>query len=241
MLASETGVLEFPAENIERKGRLEPGRMFLVDTELGRIVEDEEIKDQICRKKAYGKWLRENKISLSDIEASPPTASAREHTSLLQRQKVFGYTQEDLRILMAPMAGAGDEPRGSMGTDTPLAVLSDRPQLMFAYFKQHFAQVTNPAIDPIREELVMSLKAYIGGEGNILFELPDQAQMLELPHPILSNQDLAKLRETPLSTVRTPPTLPMLYPVAEGGEGMKAALDELCRQASLAVLDGHGC
>ena len=240
VLASETGVLDFPAENIKRKGRLEPGRMFLVDTELGRIVEDEEIKDQICKKKAYGKWLRENKISLDDIEASPPTATAREHTTLLQRQKVFGYTQEDLKILMAPMAGAGDEPRGSMGTDTPLAVLSDRPQLMFAYFKQHFAQVTNPAIDPIREAMVMSLKAYIGGEGNILFELPDQAQMLELPDPILSNQDLAKLRETPLSTVRTPPTLPMLYPVAEGGEGLRAALDELCRQASLAVLDGHG-
>src|SRR5260221_5334176 len=127
-----------------------------------------------------------------------------------------------------------------MGTATPLAVLSDRPQLLFNYFKQHFAQVTNPAIDPIREAMVMSLKAYIGGEGNILFELPDQAQMLELPHPILSNQDLAKLRETPLSTVRTPPTLPMLYPVAEGGEGLKAALDELCRQASLAVLDGPG-
>ena len=239
VLGSETGVLEFPAENIERKGRLEPGRMFLVDTEKGRIVEDEEIKDEICRKKAYGKWIRENKIALADIEASPPTATAREHTTLLQRQKVFGYTQEDLRLLMAPMAGAGDEPRGSMGTDTPLAVLSDRPQLVFAYFKQHFAQVTNPAIDPIREAMVMSLKAYIGGEGNILFELPDQAQMLELPDPILSNQDLAKLRETPLSTLRTPPTLPMLYPVAEGGEGLKAALDELCRQASLAVLDGH--
>ena len=240
VLASETGVLDIPAENIERKGRLEPGRMFLVDTEKGRIVEDEEIKDEICRKKAYGKWLRENKISLDDIEASPPTATAREHTTLLQRQKVFGYTQEDLKLLMTPMASAGDEPRGSMGTDTPLAVLSDRPQLMFAYFKQHFAQVTNPAIDPIREAMVMSLKAYIGGEGNILFELPDQAQMLELPDPILTNQDLAKLRETPLGTVRTPPTLPMLYPVAEGGEGLKSALDELCRQASLAVLDGHG-
>jgi glutamate synthase domain-containing protein 2/glutamate synthase domain-containing protein 3 len=240
VLGSETGVLEFAPENIERKGRLEPGRMFLVDTEKGRIVEDEEIKDEICRKKAYGKWIRENKIALSDIEASPPTATAREHTTLLQRQKVFGYTQEDLKLLMGPMAAAGDEPRGSMGTDTPLAVLSDRPQLVFSYFKQHFAQVTNPAIDPIREAMVMSLKAYIGGEGNILFELPDQAQMLELPDPILSNQDLAKLRETPLSTVRTPPTLPMLYPVAEGGEGMKSALDELCRQASLAVLDGHG-
>ena len=141
---------------------------------------------------------------------------------------------------MAPMAEKGDEPRGSMGTDTPLAVLSDRPQLLFNYFKQHFAQVTNPAIDPIREELVMSLKAYIGGEGNFLFELPDQAQMLELPHPILTNSDLAKLRETHLQQVRMPPTIPMLYPVDEGGEGLKAAIDELCRQASLAVLNGYG-
>src|SRR6478736_6785138 len=183
--------------------------MFLVDTELGRIVEDEEIKDAVCKARPYGKWLSENKISLADIDASPPSATRREYASLVQRQKTFGYTQEDLGFLMAPMAQNGDEPRGSMGTDTPLAVLSDRPQLLFNYFKQHFAQVTNPAIDPIREELVMSLKAYIGGEGNILFELPDQAQMLELPHPILSNQDLAKLRETPLGTIRTPPTLPM--------------------------------
>jgi glutamate synthase (ferredoxin) len=240
VLASETGVLEFPPENIKRKGRLEPGRMFLVDTEQGRIVEDEEIKDDICKRKTYGKWLRDNKISLDEIEAVPPTATHREQASLLQRQKIFGYTQEDLRFLMAPMAEKGEEPRGSMGTDTPLAVLSDRPQLLFNYFKQHFAQVTNPAIDPIREELVMSLRAYIGGEGNILHELPDQAQMLELPQPILTNQDLAKLRETHLQQVRQPPTLPMLYPVAEGGSGLKAALDELCRRASLAVLGGHG-
>jgi hypothetical protein len=115
--------------------------MFLVDTEKGRIVEDEEIKDEICRGKPYGKWLRENKISLADIDVSPPTATGREYASLVQRQKTFGYTQEDLSFLMGPMANAGDEPRGSMGTDTPLAVLSDRPQLLFNYFKQHFAQV----------------------------------------------------------------------------------------------------
>jgi glutamate synthase (NADPH/NADH) large chain len=240
VLASETGVLDFPPENVERKGRLEPGRMFLVDTEKGRIVEDEEIKDEICKKKPYGRWIRENKISLSEIEVSPPTATRRETTTLLQRQKVFGYTQEDLSFLMAPMAEKGDEARGSMGTDTPLAVLSDEPQPLFNYFKQHFAQVTNPAIDPIREEMVMSLKSYIGGEDNLLQELPDHAQMLELPHPILTNEDLAKLRETHLQQVRQPPTLPMLYPVAEGGAGLKAALDELCRQASLAVLKGHG-
>ena len=238
--ASETGVLEFPAESIERRGRLEPGKMFLVDTELGRIVEDDEIKEQVCKSKPYGKWLRENKISLAEIDVAPPTATNREYASLIQRQKTFGYTQEDISFLMAPMAEKGDEPRGSMGTDTPLAVLSDRPQLLFNYFKQHFAQVTNPAIDPIREELVMSLKAYIGGEGSILSEGPDQAQMLELPHPILNNTDLAKLRETHLQQVRLPPTIPMLYPVEEGGDGLKAALDEVCRQTSQAILNGHG-
>ncbi len=239
VLASETGVLDIPPENVERKGRLEPGRMFLVDTEAGRIVEDEELKDEIARRKPYGRWLRENKIALSEIEVSPPTATRREHASLKQRQKAFGYTEEDVRLLMAPMAEKGEEATGSMGTDTPLAVLSDQPQLLFNYFKQHFAQVTNPAIDPIREELVMSLKQYIGGEAQLLVELPDHAQMLELERPVLTNQDLAKLRETHLQQVRQPPTLKMLYPVAEGGAGLKAALDELCRQASQAVHEGQ--
>jgi len=240
VLASETGVLDFAPENVKRRGRLEPGRMFLVDTERGCIVEDEEIKDQICRRKPYGKWIKENKIALDEIEASPPSATRREVTNLLERQKIFGYTQEDLRLLLAPMGEKGEEAVGSMGTDTPLAVLSDEPISLFNYFKQQFAQVTNPAIDPIREELVMSLKAYIGGEGNLLNELPDHAQMLELEGPILTNADLAKLRETPLQQVRVPPSLPMLYPVAEGAEGMKEALDELCRRASQAVLDGYG-
>jgi glutamate synthase (NADPH) large chain len=239
VLASETGVLDIPPENVERKGRLEPGRMFLVDTESGRIVEDEELKDEIAHRKPYGRWLRENKIALNEIEFSPPSATRREQASLLHRQKIFGYTEEDLRMLIAPMAEKGEEAVGSMGTDTPLAVLSDEPQLLFNYFKQHFAQVTNPAIDPIREELVMSLKQYIGGESALLLELPDHAQMLELEHPMLTNQEVAKLRETHLQQVRQPPTLKMLYPVAEGGAGLKAALDELCRQASEAVHDGQ--
>ncbi len=239
VLASETGVLEIPPENVERKGRLEPGRMFLVDTEEGRIVEDEELKEDIARRKPYGRWLRENKIALSQIDVSPPTATRRELASLVQRQNVFGYTEEDVRFLMAPMAEKGEEAIGSMGTDTPLAVLSDQPQLLYNYFKQHFAQVTNPAIDPIREELVMSLKQYIGGESALLLELPDHAQMLELDRPILTNEEIAKLRETHLQQVRQPPTLKMLYPVAEGGTGLKSALDELCRQASQAVHDGQ--
>ncbi len=239
ILASETGVLPFEPERIARRGRLEPGRMFLVDLDEGRIVEDRELKDRVCAQKPYGKWLRENKIQLSDLpEPSAPAEGPR--FSLATRQRLFGYTREDLSVLLSPMAIDGAEPVGSMGTDTPLAILSDEPQLLFSYFKQQFAQVTNPAIDPIREELVMSLKTYIGGEGNLLNELPDQAQMLELPHPLLSNADMTKLRTARLTHVRTPPTLPMVYPVAEGASGLKSALDELCRLASVAVLNSHG-
>jgi glutamate synthase domain-containing protein 2/glutamate synthase domain-containing protein 1/glutamate synthase domain-containing protein 3 len=239
VLGSETGVLSVAPENVERNGRLEPGRMFLVDLEEGRVVEDQEIKERISAQKPYGKWLRENKISLSELETPPVPSDPGRRLPLVTEQRMFGYTLEDLRLLMAPMAREGLEAVGSMGTDTPLAVLSDEPQLLFNYFKQHFAQVTNPAIDPIREELVMSLKSYIGGEGNVLFELPDQAQMLEVDQPILTDADLDKLRHAHLQQQRMPPTLPMLYRTADGGIGLKAALDELCRQASLAVLHGH--
>jgi glutamate synthase domain-containing protein 2/glutamate synthase domain-containing protein 1/glutamate synthase domain-containing protein 3 len=235
VMGSETGVLDFPAESIERKGRLEPGRMFLVDLEQKRIVEDEEIKNALSARKPYGKWLKDNKISLGQLDEVDDAPLSVEKLPLRTRQKMFGYTLEDLRILMAPMGEKGAEAVGSMGTDTPLAVLSDEPQLLYNYFKQHFAQITNPAIDSIREELVMSLKTYIGAEGNLLFELPDQAQMLELPHPILTNEDLAKLRHANVMHQRKPPTLPMLFRVSEGGAGLKAALDELCRLASIAV------
>jgi glutamate synthase domain-containing protein 2/glutamate synthase domain-containing protein 1/glutamate synthase domain-containing protein 3 len=238
IMGSETGVLEVAPENVERKGRLEPGRMFLVDLEQKRIVEDEEIKSTLARQKPYAKWLSQNKISLDDL-AEVNHRSPEESLPLRTRQKMFGYTLEDLRILMGPMAEQGKEPIGSMGTDTPLAVLSDEPQLLYNYFKQHFAQVTNPAVDPIREELVMSLKTYIGGEGNVLQELPDQAQMLELPHPILTNEDVAKLRHAHIIHQRKPPKLPMLYKVADDGAGLKAALDELCRLASVAIKEEH--
>ncbi len=240
VMSSETGVLDIAPENIERKGRLEPGRMFLVDLEDGRIVEDEEIKDSLAARKPYGKWLKDNKISLAELEDVDDAPLSVEKLPLLTRQKMFGYTLEDLRLLMVPMGATGLEAVGSMGTDTPLAVLSDEPQLLYNYFKQHFAQITNPAIDSIREELVMSLKTYIGAEGNLLFELPDQAQMLELPHPILTNEDVAKLRHANIMHQRKPPTLPMLFRVAEGGAGLKAALDELCRLASIAVKNEYG-
>ncbi len=239
VLASETGVLDIPANRIARRGRLEPGRMFLVDTQEGRIIEDEEIKEELAQRQPYGKWLEANAVDLADLPepAEPPKAPTT--ASLRRRQHLFGYTDEDLRLVIGPMARNGAEPIGSMGTDTPLAVLSDSPQLIYNYFKQHFAQVTNPPIDPIRETLVMSLANYIGGEGNLLFELPDHAQMLRLPGPVLTTHELEKLRQGQRLHFRRPATLPMLYPVAEGAQGLKSALDELCRLASLAVLNNH--
>jgi glutamate synthase (NADPH) large chain len=240
ILGSETGVLEIPPEQVERKGRLEPGRMFLIDVDEGRVVEDAEIKDELCRMRPYGQWLKDRAVRLDELPVSPKRVTPLGGANLLLRQRMFGYTQEEIQMLIAPMAQTGQEAVGSMGTDTPLAVLSDQPQLLFNYFKQHFAQVTNPPIDPIREELVMSLDNYLGGEGSILFETPEQASMLHLSEPILSNAAVSSLRLGHAATIRTPVTLPMLFSVAEGGTGLKAGLDELCRQASLAVLDGHG-
>jgi glutamate synthase (NADPH/NADH) large chain len=238
VMASESGVLDFPEAEVERRGRLEPGKMFLVDLVQGRIVEDEQLKGELASRKPYGEWLKHNKVRLSDLPAVAP-APAEELGSLKQRQKAFGYTLEDLRILLAPMATASGEATGSMGTDTPPAVLSDEPQLLYNYFKQHFAQVTNPPIDPIREESVMSLKTYVGSEGNLLCELPDQAKMLELSQPILTNEDLARIRAASFAHQRKPVTLSMLYNVAEGEAGLKSALDELCRQASVAIENNH--
>jgi glutamate synthase (NADPH/NADH) large chain len=238
ILGSEVGVLPIDPANVEQHGRLEPGKMFLVDLEQGTIVLDEEIKAEICGQKPYGKWVRANKISLDDVDLPAPL-SERDPEPLLKRQQMFGYTQETVRFLLAPMADKGEEPVGSMGTDTPLAILSDQPQLLYGYFKQQFAQVTNPAIDPIREALVMSLKTYVGGEGNLLFEYPDHAQQLELESPILDNEQLAKLRHGHFAQQRLPATLPMLYRAKDGTHGLKAALDELCRRASHAVLSGH--
>jgi glutamate synthase domain-containing protein 2/glutamate synthase domain-containing protein 3 len=213
--------------------------MFLIDLEEGRIVEDEEVKNELCRMRPYGQWLKDRAVRLDELPVSPKHVSAISGANLLQKQKIFGYTQEDIKVLMSPMAQTGQEAVGSMGTDTPLAVLSDQPQLLFSYFKQHFAQVTNPPIDPIREELVMSLDNYLGGEGSILFETPEQASMLHLSDPILSNEAMARLRQGHATTIRTPVTLPMLFSASDGGNGLKAGLDELCRQASLAVLNGH--
>src|SRR5207248_2539214 len=165
-MASEAGVRDIPPEDVVRKGRLQPGRLFLVDTAEQRIVADDEIKERIARQAPYGEWLRESMLRIGDLP-SPVRAPLPDRETLLRRQEVFGYTSEDVKLLIAPMATTGNEAVGSMGTDTPLAVLSERPQLLFNYFKQLFAQVTNPPVDAIREEIIMSSETSIGPEGNL--------------------------------------------------------------------------
>jgi hypothetical protein len=193
VLASEAGVVEFPADKIRRKGRLQPGRMFLVDTQEQRIVSDREIKGRIARQRPYRRWLTKHAIELRGL-FQPPQAPALDPETIAHRMAAFGYTREELRMVLVPMARHGQEPVGSMGNDAAHAVLSDRPQSLFNYFKQLFAQVTNPAIDPLREGLVMSLACAIGREGNLLDETPAHCRQLTLPHPILANEDVQRLR-----------------------------------------------
>ncbi|MDC4226326.1 MAG: hypothetical protein MPW15_19255 [Candidatus Manganitrophus sp.] len=200
----------------DQKWRLQPGKMFLIDTDQGRIIDDQEIKADICRRKPYRHWIMANRINLDDLP-EPLNLLQPDHITLLQRQQAFGYTQEDLKLLLTPMAVNGEEPIGSMGTDTPLAVLSDRPQLLYNYFKQLFAQVTNPPIDPIREELVMSLVTIIGPKPNLLGETPEHARRIRVQQPILTNADLEKMRTIADGHFQTQ-TLRMLYPAAEGAD-----------------------
>jgi glutamate synthase domain-containing protein 2/glutamate synthase domain-containing protein 1/glutamate synthase domain-containing protein 3 len=238
VMASEVGVLDIAAENVLAKGRLQPGRMFLVDTAAGRIVDDAELKASIADRQPYREWLDEHLVRLERLPAPPAAAvPAADPDTLLTRQQAFGYTIEDLRILMSPMALNGQEAVGSMGTDTPLAVLSDKPQLMFGYFKQLFAQVTNPPIDPIREELVMSLKATIGSEQNLFEETPRHCQQLELEAPIIGDADLARIKGLSAGNLRSV-TIPMLYRVRDGAAGLDKALAILCWEASAAVENG---
>jgi glutamate synthase (NADPH) large chain len=237
ILGSEAGVLPVKPEEVKFKGRLQPGRMLLVDTVEGRIVPDEELKERLASRQPYGEWLKAQQITLDSLP-EPPRVYDSDLASIVIRQRAFGYTDEDLRVLMLPMAEKGEEPIGSMGTDTPLACLSDKPQLLFHYFKQLFAQVTNPAIDPIREELVMSLTSYIGTERNILEETPQHCHTLKLPHPLLTNRDLEKLRRVSAGDLLAN-TLPMLFRVAGGEKELERALDGLCRRASLAVRSGY--
>ena len=237
IMASEAGVLDVAPEKVKMKGRLQPGKMFLVDTVEGRIVSDKEIKSRLASQQPYADWLKENQITINHLPEPARTHPPNPET-LLRRQRAFGYTDEDLRMILAPMASAGEEAVGSMGTDTPLACLSDRPQPLFNYFKQLFAQVTNPPIDSIREEMVMSLISYIGAERNILDEAPENCHMLKLEHPLLTNRELEKLRRVSTRDLLAT-TLPALFRASEGETGLKRALDELCRRASLSVKAGY--
>ncbi len=237
VVASEAGVLPVKPEDVRMKGRIQPGKMFLVDLEQGRIVSDREIKEQLANRQPYGEWLAQNQITLDKLN-EPARVHGSDYATIMVRQRAFGYTDEDVRFLMTPMAVNGEEPVGSMGTDTPLACLSDKPQPLFNYFKQLFAQVTNPPIDPIREEMVMSLVSYIGKERNILAETPMHCHTLKLPHPILNNRDLEKLRRVSQGDFLAT-TLSALFPVAEGEVGLERALEGLCRRASLSIQDGY--
>ncbi|MGI8988006.1 MAG: glutamate synthase large subunit [Bryobacteraceae bacterium] len=237
VMSSETGVLPVKPDEVQMKGRLQPGKMLLVDTAEGRIVSDKEIKRRLYSRQPYAQWLKEYQITLENLP-EPPRVHPSDPATILRRQRAFGYTDEDVRLLMSPMAINGEEPIGSMGTDTPLACLSDKPQPLFHYFKQLFAQVTNPPIDPIREEMVMSLISYIGAERNILDETPQHCHTLKLPHPILTNRDLEKLRRVSQGDFLAT-TLPTLFPVKDGENGLRRALDGLSRRASLAFQSGY--
>src|SRR5438309_3597349 len=237
VMASEAGVIDIGPEQVRKKGRLQPGKMFLVDTVEGRIISDKEIKQKLASRHPYAEWLKVNQITIDQLP-EPSRMHNPDAETLLRRQRAFGYSDEDLRMILGPMASKGEEPIGSMGTDTPLACLSDKPQSLFNYFKQLFAQVTNPPIDPIREEMVMSLISYIGSERNILEEAPENCHMLKLAHPLLSNRELEKLRRVSNRDLLAT-TLPALFRASDGEAGLKRALDELCQRASLSVKAGY--
>ena len=236
IMASEVGVLPVAPDRVKKKWRLQPGKIFLIDMKQGRIVDDREIKDELVDKRPWKKWLEENLVELEKLPA-PNFVPQPDHKTLLVRQHAFGYTNEDIKILLTPMATNGQEGLGSMGTDTPLACLSEKPQLLYNYFKQLFAQVTNPPLDANFEELVTSLYTYLGHEGNLLEESPKACHLIKLKTPILSNTDLAKLREVRVGNLRSA-TLPMVFPVSGGEAALEKALTELCEGAAKAVRDG---
>ncbi len=237
IMASEVGVLDISPEDVLIKERLHPGRIFLVDTAQGRIIDDAELKHAYASEYPYGEWLNRHQVKMEDLP-EPPHVHEPDHETVLQRQQIFGYTHEDLRLLLGPMAVQGEEPVGSMGTDTSLAVLSNRPRLLYDYFKQLFAQVTNPPLDAIREELVTSMESTIGPERNLLKAEPESCHQITIRYPILDNHELAKLRHITSHGFRSV-TLPMLFLVAEGGKGLERALQRLCKKASQAIQRGY--
>ena len=237
IMASETGALPIDQSTIIEKGRLQPGKMFVVDMEAGRIISDDELKQSICSQQPYADWLNKYKIRLEELPEPRIQFTHLEHDQIFKYQKAFGYSKEDLETIIAPMALDGKEPIGSMGTDTPLAVLSDQPQHITSYFKQLFAQVTNPPIDPIRERMVMSLATFVGSQGSLLIEDPMASHCVALKHPILNNHELEKIRSIDTGVFQAK-TL-QCYFRADGKEGsLKKGLDRLCRYAVDAVDDG---
>src|SRR5690606_23996472 len=240
VLASEAGVLDIDPAKVVRKGRLQPGRMFLVDTSKGRIIEDDEIKAELAAAQPYAEWLHAGLVRFEELPGRTHEAPAAGET-LVKRQQTFGYTEEELRVILAPMARTGAEPIGSMGTDTPVAVLSERRRLLYAYSTQLFAQVTNPPLDAIREELVTSLQTTIGPEGNLLEPTPASCRRLVLPYPVIDNDELAKIihinDEGALPGFQ-PHVVRGLYPVAGGGEALVHRLEEICQEVSQAIEDG---
>ena len=236
VLASETGVLDEPPENILRKGRLQPGKLFLVDLDRGRIVEDDEIKREVVTRKPYARWYEQEVVRSSDLPAREPKAQPSE--SLRLRQLAFGYSQEDMKVILAPLARNAEEAVGSMGNDSPLAVLSDRKPLLYSYFKQLFAQVTNPPVDSIREAVVMSVQASVGSERNLLDETPEHARQLVIDNPILLDSELetpAPGRLDDLQVAHARPHLARRGRPGGHGAGPRA---HVCREADAALADG---
>ena len=239
VLASEAGVLDFPAEKIARKGRLQPGKMFLVDIEAGRIIEDDEIKDSLADAAPYGKWVQDGVVKLSDLPAREHIIYP--HSSVVRRQRAFGYTEEELRIIITPMAKSGAEALGSMGTDTPIAALSNNPRVLFDYFTQLFAQVTNPPLDAIREEIVTSLGGSIGPEHNLLDPGPQSCRQILLPFPVIDNDELAKIihanADEDYSHLQSY-VVRGLFPVSGDGNTLRNRLEEIKEEVSQAIADG---
>ena len=236
IMASEVGVLPIEPERIALKGRLEPGRMFLVNLKEGRIVADDEIKNQVATEHPYREWINQHMVELATVKDAPPEDD-QEFTPIIQRQTAFGYSFEDLRLLLAPMARDGVEAIGAMGSDTPLSVLSDRPKLLYDYFQQLFAQVTNPPIDSIREEIITSAETTIGSERNLLKPEPESCHLIELKTPILSNEELAKLKHIHEGGFKSV-TLPIVFDPKTGATGLERAMDEICDRASQAIETG---
>lgn len=233
VMASEVGVLDIPPENIEIKERLHPGRIFLVDTVQGRIIDDQELKQQYIDEHPFADWLEQSYTAIDDLP-EPPQVAPIDHDTLLVRQQAFGYTHEDLRIILQPMAEAGAEPIGSMGTDAALAVLSDRPRLLYDYFKQLFAQVTNPPLDGIREELVTQVSTPIGPESNLLEATAESCRQIKIESPVLDNRDLARIRHIDVHGFRAV-TVDAIYPVREGVAGLEAAVEAMCSTTDAAI------